>query len=384
VISNAPFLAGRALALYGLSLVAAASAYVAWSGTRLLPLIAIALVLAVAASLGEAVGAELLAARSPEVARARLWAFVLLMGIWPLGLAVAAGRARVPLLQKEALFFTLLQALLLLVPVIGPRQVAPLANALVLTLLASLRGGLPAIVATVAFCVGTALLVLFDHYAARLSSVRSIEPALVRLALSQARDVIAPIAAGLVLYFALVPAAPHAAFLESGVETLASEQELARAYAHLSLVALFGTVMVYYATRLLRRRSAGRSPTEEDVVLERGAEEAIPERPRRSAGRYEGKRGAIVRAYLRVLERAAALGFERLPSDTASELASRLRAPKQPLSRLTSVFMDARYGSAEPSLEDARAAEADAKAVLAGLEPARPGTLRDVAPKGFA
>jgi hypothetical protein len=118
---------------------------------------------------------------------------------------------------------------------------------------------------------------------------------------------------------------------------------------------------------MLRQRRRGREAAVEEVAVERGAEELIPERRPRPNRDAAGARGSIARAYTRFLETANGLVFVRRIDQTPDEIAALVRSPGVTLGRLTSLFRDARYGPREPTSADATEADSLAESLLTWL-----------------
>lgn len=362
----APLESARSLALYALSLSAGAGAVLAWPwepGRPILAVAAAAFGLAAAQAFGQGLAAWLSGTLEPRTrTRVRLWVGVLYAGVTVAGLAVGAVEPR--LLRPEAALFVLLQGLFLLGSDVLGGPILAVANALVLVILSSFRGG-PIAAASVTGYLGSLVFFLtLDHYVRRLSWYPARDVSLTGAALRQAAAVALPLALGLGGFFALYPPAPYARLPVEGPDATTLPEQVAEAYRRLLLFAIAGGGCVLLVSRLRGRGANGEPPAEEVVEAERSAEEGLPELPR---GRrlYPGARGRIVRAYLRVLAQAPRLGFRLRPSLTPSHIAAELREPAAPVATLTSLFAGARYGPDEPGEADVRAAEAAAQAVLA-------------------
>lgn len=363
-----PILAARSVALYALSLHAAASALLAWTpgDARMLALAAVGLALALI--LGESFGGIVDAGlEKTSRLRLRVTAAAAYGGLVVIALTAAVGTGEAALLGQEALIFTVLQAAFLLLADLGRTHLGPVANALVLVMLAALRGG---IVASAAVVGGLALLGFFlalDHAARVLQAYPAGRADLLGATLRRATASLAPIVVGLTVLFVLVPPAPLERVRFAAAAPGARDEEVAEAYRRLIVFALAGSALVFGIVRLVRRdRSAG-SPLEEALPLERRAEEVLPEPPPLGRRAYRGRRGRIVRAYMDVLARASEAGFRSRPSETPRDIAARLPAPSGPLGALTELFVGARYGPDEPSEEQAVAAERAGRVVAAGL-----------------
>jgi hypothetical protein len=366
-----PLLAARSVALYALSLHAVASALLAWTQGDTWVLALCAAGLAAALVIGESsrglfdAGVE----RTSRL-RLRITTGAAYGGLVVLALTAAVGSGDPRLLRQVAILFTLLQAAFLLLVDLGRTHVGPIANALVLVLLAALRGGA---IAAAGVTGGLALLGLFlalDHAARVLQAYPGARGDLLGATLRRAAAALAPIILGLTLLFILFPPSPYAR-VRFTVADPARDEEVAAAYRRLIALALAGSALVFGLVRLLRRDRGKGAPLEETLAVERGVEEALPEPAPLAPRGYRGRRGRIVRAYVGVLARAGEAGFRSRPSQTPGELATLLPAPAAPLSALTDLFIGARYGPDEPSEEQALAAEKAARTVAAGLGKAR-------------
>jgi hypothetical protein len=362
-----PILAARSVALYALSLHAGAGALLAWTDgdTGLLALAAT--VLALALILGESFGGLLDSGlEGTSRMRLRVTFGAAYGGLVLLALTTAIGSGEGRLLGQEAILFTVLQAAFLLLVDLGRTHLGPVANALVLVVLASLRGG---IVAATAVTGGLALLGLFlafDHAARVLHAYPASRADLLGATLRRAAATLAPIVLGLTILFTVWPPAPLAR-VRFVVAPGARDDELAEAYRRLLMLAVAGSALVFGAVRLLRRDRGDRAPLEEALSLERSAEEPLPEAGPAAHRDYTGRRGRIVRAYVGMLARAHDAGFRSRPSQTPRDIAARLSAPAAALATLTDLFVGARYGPDEPSEDQALAAEKAARTVAARL-----------------
>jgi hypothetical protein len=355
--------AARGVALYVLSLLAAASADLAWRPPDVARLLGDAVVLALAVGLGSllpdalsAVGAGVLRARARLVA----FLFLPLPGLVALAVALAAPR----LAAQVASALVLLQVAVLLASEAFAVELLALWNALVLTLLAALAGGLPALVGLTGFLMLAAAFFGLDHVLSRLSAWPGTPAPAVRLVLADIlRTVAAPVAllAGALL---LLPAPSPAAFADGSGMSLAIEVQ--RAYQWLALVALAGGGTLVLLMRWLRGGGSEASPLVELMESRVEAEELLAPDDLDEA-RYAPARRRVIRAYLRFLHRAREAGFRVEPHLTPREIQDRVRRPEDLLSLLTGLFMDARYGPSEPGAEAVRSAEAASHAVCAHL-----------------
>ena len=363
-----PILAARSVALYALSLHAAAGALMAWTAGDAGMLALAAAVLALVLIIGESFGSSLdLGLEGTSRLRLRVTVAAAYASLVVLALTAAVGTGEARLLGQEALIFTVLQAAFLLLVDLGRTHLGPVANALVLVVLASLRGG---VVAAVAVVGGLALLGFFlalDHAARVLQAYPPGRADLLGATLRRAAASLAPIVVGLTILFVLSPPAPLARVRFPAAAPGPRDEEVAAAYRRLVVFGLAGSGLIFVLVRLLRRDRGARSPLEEALSLEQGIEEALAEPPPLVRRDYHGRRGRIVRAYVQVLARARDVGFLWRPSQTPRDIAAHLPAPSGPLDALTELFVGARYGPDEPSEEQAVAAERAGQAVRAGL-----------------
>ena len=363
-----PLLAARSVALYALSLHAVASGLLAWRAGDAGLLVLSAAGLAAALIAGELLGGVVdigmegtSRLRFRVIAGAAYGGFV----VFALTLAVGSGNSRV--LAMEATLFSVFQGAFLLLVDLGRTRLGPIANALVLVVLASLRGG---VVAAAAVTGGLTLLGFFlalDHAARVLQAYPAGRADLLGPTLRRAAAALAPIVVVLVLFFILLPPPPYARLRFATGARGPGDEEVAAAYRRLVALALTGSAVVFGVVRLLRRDRGERAPLEELLAVERGSEEPLAEAAPPTRRGYHGRRGRIVRAYVDVLARAREAGFRWRPSHTARDIATQLPAPAAPLAALTDLFVVARYGPDEPSEEQARAAERAGQAIAAGL-----------------
>lgn len=362
-----PLLAARSAALYALSLHAVAGALLAWTPGEAGLLALAAAGLAAALVLGESAtgffdaGVERTSRLRLRITTGAAYCFLVVLA---LGAAVGSGDPR--LLRSVTILFTLLQAAFLLLVDLGRTHVGPIANAMVLVVLAALRGG---VIAAVGVTGGLALLGFFlalDHAARVVQAYPRSRGDLLGATLGRAAASLAPIVLGLSILFVLFPAPPYSR-VRLTIADHAQDEEVAAAYRRLVALALVGSALVFVVGRLLRRDRGKGTPLEEALAVERGMEEALPETATSAAREYRGRRGRIVRAYVAVLARARDVGFRARPSHTPRDLAALLPAPPAPLSALTELFVGARYGPDEPSEEQALAAERAATAIAASL-----------------
>ena len=363
--------AARTVSLYLLSLLAAAGADLAWRPPNLPRLAALAVALGLAVGLGSLVPDALSAVGAAGLrARARLLALLFLP--LPALLALAMAVAAPDLAAQAASALALLQVAVLLCAEALALEVLALWGAFVLTLLAAPAGGLPALVGLTGFLALAGAFFGLDHVTRRLVAWPGVPAPALRLVLADAlRAVAAPVVL-LALTLLLLPASPRAA-LGAGT-TVPLAPEVRRAYQWLVLVALAGGGTVTLLMRWLRGGGSETAPLVEPMESRVEAEELL-EPATFDEARYEPARGRVIRAYLRFLSRAREAGFHLERHLTPREIQDRVRRPEDPLSVLTGLFMDARYGPDEPAAEAVRSAEAAAGAVCAQLR-VRPGTGR--------
>jgi hypothetical protein len=167
--------AARVVALYLLSLLATAGADLAWRPPDLLRLAAHALTLGFAVGLGSLLPDALSAVGAAGLrTRARLLAFLFLPlpGLVALAAAVATPRLAAP--AASALAF--LQVAVLLFAEALAIEILALWGAFVLTLLAALAGGLPALVGLTGFLALAAAFFGLDHVLRRLAVGHAFRP----------------------------------------------------------------------------------------------------------------------------------------------------------------------------------------------------------------
>jgi hypothetical protein len=367
---------GQLLALYALSLGPSAAALLAWqpatrSAAVVLPL---ALGLAAAALSGAVLEQRLPPPRDKDARRALIWIRTAYGGLALLSLGFAVGFPRPELLARQTTLHALLQVALLLLPGLAPGRILVIANALVLAVLAAFFGGALAALAVVSWLFGLAYALAFENFHDRLAAhVTDVGP-LVPTALRETTRLLLPVALGLGAFLALVPPAPHLGLLEAARLDPREADDLVVAYTQLAIAALVGATAIYYVTRLLRRKTTREPGTLEWVDAEALAEELVPEAPAQGRREYLGTRGAIVRAYVRLLAAASGTRLRRRPEQTPREIANELKDPAAPLQTLTSLFAAARYGPGEPSETQASNAQRAASEIQAAWS--RPAATR--------
>lgn len=364
------FANARALVAYLLSLCAVANAMLAWDPEAARPaaLALHALVLAAALLGGGA------ASRFPGITgwaggpRARAVAGIVYAGLIFVAPPLVAVEPR--LAARQVALFAVLQPVSLLLAQLGHSPLLVLQNALVLVVLASLRGGAVAAAAVVGYVGLLGPFLAFGHCARTLAAFPAGRGSLLRVALRRALAVTGPVVMAMAAVFAVAPPRP-AAKTELLAPAPVATQEIAGAYQVLVSLGLLGGAGVYLVGRFVIRRRRAQPPLVEMVDPRRVAEEVLEPPPRVPHADYSGRRGRIVRAYVGFLAQSARLASRRRPHQTPREFQARLRDPAGPLGTLTELFMAARYGPDEPLEEEALSAERAAAAVVASLRSAR-------------
>lgn len=362
----------RLLALYLLSFHALAHALLAWDPRAVaspLLLAAWAWTLAVALVAGEWLGPRL-AATGEWLGRKRVKALfsMLYLALAVLGPPLALAGPR--LVVQEVALFGSLQPLLLLLSWFDHGVLGSLANALVLVVLASLRGGVVAGVAVTGFLPLLGVFLALDHYARTLGLYPAGRVPALGVVFRRAAGIVAWPMAVMAGFFAAAPPTPFVP-ASLGAQPPVVE-DVAAAYRALAALGFLGALGIMLVARLLRRFRRREAPTAEWTDAERMSEEAVPLPQARRAPAYPGRRGRIVRAYLSFLAHASRMVVRHRPSQTPREFAALVRQPAGPLGVLTELFVRARYGPGEPGEDEAQAAERAAEAVVAALRRPRP------------
>jgi hypothetical protein len=357
----------RDLSLYLLSLLALASAGIAWS--RATPLLLVGYVVALAGAL---VLGQLLADALSGVGaagwrkRARLFA---LSGFVLTAFVTLLGSLASPDFAAQATdTYAFLQPLALLLGEFLGLQVAALVGALVLVVLAGFAGGATAEVAVTGFVGLLAFFLTFDHGVRRLLARPAHAPHLLLAVARDAARTAGPVLLGLAVFFWLFPPAPSADLFEAGRQRLPTPQEARRAYEWLALLGLAGGALVFGLRRLFRGGGDAAAPLVESVETQVESEEIL-DPPLPLDPRYGAARGRVIRAYVRLVARARAAGLDIATYLTPREIERHFRAQTAALPLLTAIFMNARYGPDEPTSDDVRTAEHAAQEVGAGLVP---------------
>jgi hypothetical protein len=354
--------AARQVALYLLSLLAVASAEIAWLGARPLRLLAHAAALGFMLLLGDFL-ADALSGLGAAGGRKRARLLALVAFGWLGFLALMAGVADPVLAARAAEACALLQSAALLLSEVLGLQLAALGTALVLVILAGLAGGAPAAVAVTGFLTTVSFFLGFDHALRKLQSRPTSEARLLGTTARGAARMVAPVA--LVLTLAFVAAPPTRSAPSGTSARPVAVEQVRRAYLWLFLLALGGGGAVLALARLFRGGESG-AVLLEDLDTQVEAEELL-DTPPLDESRYGAARGRVIRAYLTFLSRARDAGYEIAAHLTPGEIQLRVRQPEAPLAELTRVFLDARYGPVEPSSEAVRIAERSARALSAFL-----------------
>lgn len=348
----------RALALYLTSVLTAMAALVAWPWAASL---ATALLVAPAAA-GALVGGELAAPSVADAqrtwrARGRLLSAIGYAAMIAIAVFAASAAPEPAVFGREAVVFAALQpAFLLIAGAMADVRLA-LVNSLVLVALSSLRGGLVAALAAVAVFVLIALFLLADNAVRILGAYAARRGPTTEHVLREGLALIAPVTAVLALLLWIAPPQPWAGVRwTSGPPTDVPRQ----VYALVFFASLIGAGAVGLAVQFLRRRRQRTPGPSEDVMDVVAVEdEVLPEAGPSRREVIPGSRGAVVRAYATFLAAAARLGRPRRGDATPAEYAVSLGRVAG-LSRLTELFMDARYGPDEPPAPSVAAAEAAA------------------------
>lgn len=357
----------RSILLFLLSMSAVGHAVQAWeapSGQPALVFALWALPLGVALVAGEVFAPDLESIEEVRRERFRLFGSVSYLLFAVPALVAGALRPDAALVPMLVTTLAALHPLFLLTVGLGRDRKGALASALVLSLLACLRGGFLAVttaVSTVTFLGG---FLVFDHHFRTLSTYPTGPGTWLGLAMRGAARTVLPGVLGLVVVLGVSP--PRTAPSGFGsVEVVESQTEVV---SDLLMVWIGGAVAVYVAGRLIpraRRKAKARLDVVEPL---RGGVERLPLPPPPPATPvYPGRRGLIVRAYLRFLEAAARTGIARRPSATALEFALVVKEPAEPLEALTKAFVRARYAPAEPTPDDVLVAESGADILVRAM-----------------
>jgi hypothetical protein len=365
----APLLAARDVTLYLLSLLAVAGAQIAWLPMGAGALFSQALLLAFASFFGKLLAEVVSGAWTSASRRRNRLIFLAGYGVLAcIALAVALGGGEI--VARETQAFGLLHSfLLLLAPLVGLDE-AVFANALLLVVLTALRGGTPAAVSSTGFAGLAGFFLAFDHASRRLQEWPRARGRLLGPVALDAARLLLPVVGGLGLFFSVAPPRPYAR-ASAGHEREAP-QVSGEAYRWLALLALGGGGLIFGLGRLLRSWGGDEAPLLELVDSHQVLEEPLHPPPPEE-GVYGTPQARVIRAYVRFLARAREAGLKLPGHQTPREIEGRVREPRQPLALLTGLFMDARYGSSQPTAEEVRDAERAAHALVVSLRGRRVG-----------
>jgi hypothetical protein len=289
-----------------------------------------------------------------------------LLGLPLPGLVALVTALYAPALAGRAVAgLALLQMLVLLLCETLSLELVALWGALVLTVIAAVGGGLPALVTLPGFLLCVCLFAALDHVAGRLAAWPGAPaPPLERVLVAALRAAALPV---LLLALALVflPApASHALASGRGPDV---EGEVQQAYRWLGVVALIGGGAMLLVMRWLRGDRGEEAATLVDLPESHVLAEELIEPPAADDPRYAPARGRIIRAYLRFLRSAGEAGLRVERHLTPREIEGRVRRPEAPLRSLTALFMDARYGPDEPPPDAVTRAEHASRDVCSEL-----------------
>jgi len=356
--------AARLLALYLLSLVAAASGDLAWRPPSLARLTGYAVALAAAVLLSGFL-ADLISPLAAAGPRRRLRLIALLALPLPSVVALLAATAVPALAPSAVASLAVLQAGVLLACEALALEIVALWGALVLTLLAAAGGGLPALVSLPGFLLLAGLFFGLDHAARRLQPWPGATPPPLG---GVVRDALGELALPVLLLGAALALLPSSSFSGvSGGSGPAFEGEVRQAYRWLVLLAIVGGGTTLVVMRWLRGGGGDESPALVELPESHVLAEEPLEPPAADDPRYAPLRGRVIRAYLRFLARAGEAGLRLERHMTPREIQATVRQRDEGLGALTGHFMDARYGPDEPSLEVVLQAEAASRDVCARL-----------------
>ncbi len=335
-------LLARHLALYLISLLAVSNADLAWREPSPLRLAGQAAALALTQALGTLL-ADVLSGLGAAAARRR--ARGVAFAVFPLpGLFALAAALAAPHLAAQAVSaLALLQAAVLLLGEALGVEILVLWGALLLGVVAAMAGGPPAAVGLAGFLAASGAFFSLDHAARRLAAWPRIPALPVRLVLRDASRLLTVPVVLLAATIGVLPQRPPEVFAEARRPG--------------------GAALVF---RWLRGRGDEAPPLIDAMETHVEAEEVLEPESFESA-RYAPARGRVVRAYLRFLARARDAGFRLERHMTPGEIQDRVRRPADRLAALTALFLDARYGPDEPSADAVHRAEAESRAVCAGL-----------------
>ena len=365
------------IVLYLLAVDAVGCALLAWTDTSPLGLAAWVIALAVALGLGERLGESFAFVEAKRRDRMAVFLGTLQLSVLLLALVLAACKPSAGLLGFLAGVLAGYQLLVLALARLSPEPRGVVGQSLALLALGCLRGGpLGAWAASSALGL-VGLYVGLDHHARLLASHRLDDAGHAGRALGLSALLVLPVAlaVGVAVHTAapyerpeLAPELPEDEYRP--LEERPPRELDPKALRSIVLAGLAGAVAVYVVGRwMVRSKSREKGSIEVPEPLRGTLERIRPdERPRRALPSYPGRRGAIVRAYVRLLQGAEKLGFSRRPEETPAEFAAALAEPRAPLAEATELFVRARYGPSDVTDGDVAAAERGVAAVLAHLE----------------
>jgi hypothetical protein len=363
----------RTFLLYAFACDATLCALVAWDeAVSASTLFLWTLAVAGALALGESLENSFATIDADHRGRMAVFLGSLQLSILVLALILAAIKPSADLLRFLANvlsgYFLLVLALVRLAP--HPRPV--LGHGFALTVLAGLQGGPVGVWATLSAFSLAALFLGVDHHA-RLFAAFRVDPAQHGAqVLRRTAVVVLPAALGLGAFLALSPSAPGPV-REFGVRGRRDRQIDRSSLRAVVVTVLVGTGGVYVVGRLLvRSRKGDATPLQAAEPLKGEVRRIVPEARTERAKGYPGRRGRVIRTYLRILDGTARAGFARRPEETPHEFAAALGEPRPLLADVTEAFVRARYGQGEPSEHDVEIAERQTERVLEYLRHSPP------------
>jgi hypothetical protein len=373
--------------LYALALDSLVCATVAWGEASPGRVVAWAVGLAVALGVGERLAETFAVIEAKRRDRVAIFLGTLQLSVLVLAVVLASAS---PTPERLRFLTGVLSGYLLLVLALArltPHPRGVVGQSLALVAIACLRGGPVAAWAAASSLALVALYVGLGHHARLLASHRLDDSTHAARALSRSALLVLPVAlaVGLGAYLAAPGPrpgpAPQAADDTYRPIDEKPERELdTQALRSIVIAGLAGAVAVYFLGRWIVRSKRGEKTSFETPEPLRGALERIrPEEPHaRAAAGYSGRRGRVVRAYLRLLRAAEEVGFPRRPDETPAEFAAALAEPKSPLTEATEVFLRARYGPFDLTAADVAQADRSTAAVVAHLDGHPPRRRGDV------
>jgi hypothetical protein len=345
------FLRARLVALYLISLGAVSGSLLAWRPDRAfepLPLLWPPVLLGAAAAAGAALH-ERFSGLGDRHVRVRVrsltaLAYGALLLVVTMGLLAGSRGAA----EDGVAALRFLQPLFLLLAGFGRGHQGTLVNAFALTASSLLAGG-PGAAASATLLGSLLPFFLTADHAVRMLSEFPVEE------MPPAREVLGrgilpslAVAAGLAVFFWLVPPGPYAPLRRSGAMSSLPADRLVGLLGNLVMVAVVSTAAFYL---LLRFGGGGRGtsaaePSAEIVPARRKAEPRSGAPYREPAPSPKEWRTRIVALYLRTGEQLAKWGLRRRPWQTPREFARTL-APAGPAAQLADLVSLARYGRDE-------------------------------------